>query len=114
MIDKLLRCLFEGFERLPRTFEELLRIIDEEWEKKRSDIVKRRLKNKVCILCGKSGPKGRFPSTVRSFDLPDTKYKFHFILCYGCNLKYERNAYYATFYLEDIKDTNIRNLVQVI
>ena len=50
MINKLLQCLFKGFERLPRTFEELSRIIDEGWEKKRSDIVKGRLKNKY-VFC---------------------------------------------------------------
>lgn len=114
MIDKLLQCLFKGLTRGPRTLEEALMITDEGWEKKVSDTVKRRLKNKVCILCGEANPKLSFPSEVRIFGFRDTKYKFYFILCYGCNLRYKENAYYSTFSLEDIKDTNIRDLVQVI
>ena len=111
MIDKLLQCLFKGFERGPRTLEEALMVIDEEWEKKRSDIVKRRLKNKLCIVCGSDCKDSlSSPSAVRTFQLWDTKYRFWYILCFGCDLHFEEKAYYASFTWEDV-DANVKKLL---
>jgi hypothetical protein len=112
MINKLLQCLFKGFEKAPRTHEEIIQVLDEGWEKKKLNIAKERLEKKLCIVCGSDckNPLG-FPGTMRSFEFSGTKYKFYYVLCYDCNLRFQKNAFYASFISEDIKDINLGNLV---